>query len=138
MRKPQPPTPPRPRTTIKRVSTRPELPHGCSIPDCESPRWKKGGRVGADQVPELCPMHYHRELRASPDALEPGTVRGGVVRKLVGFRPSDEVLEALKAWHAEALKLYPKISQGNLVERAVEEALRKRGHLAPLKTTIKT
>lgn len=109
-----------------------DLPHGCSIDGCTSPRWKKGGRAGADGKPELCPKHYHRERRESPDAKVAGDVVAAK-RKPVMFRPSAEVLAALEAWHVEALKKYADVSQGNLVERAVEEALRKRGHLPPLK-----
>lgn len=110
-----------------------EVLHGCSIPECDRPKWKKGGRAGKDGKPELCPMHYHRERRKSENAAEPGQVNASGPRQLVGFRPSAEVRAALAAWHKAALKLYPEISQGNLVERAVEEALRKRGHLPPLK-----
>lgn len=135
-KKPAPPTPPRPRTRKQAIKVFAKvagdllaLPHGCSIEGCESPRWKKGGRAGAAGVPELCPMHYHRELRDSPDALEPGTVRGGGERKLVGFRPPDDVREALAAWHAKLLKQFPGLSQGAVVEIALVEALTTRGYL---------
>lgn len=133
-KKPAPPTPPRARAraTINRISTRPELPHGCSIPDCPSPRWAKGGRVGKDGEPELCPMHYHRELRDSPDAKVAGKIHGGGERKLVGFRPADEVREALEKWHGDELKQRAgeKLSQGNLCELALLEALQRRGYLS--------
>lgn len=55
---------------------RPKLttPHACGIPGCGT-TFTKGGRASPDD-PKLarCPMHYHRERRSSPHALEPGAV----------------------------------------------------------------
>lgn len=71
-----------------------ETPHTCSIPGCDK-TFTKGGRAGRDGKPPICPMHYHRERRGSPRALDAAPIAPSVRRHIYLPVEIDQVLEAL-------------------------------------------
>lgn len=105
--------------------------HTCGVPGCGT-EFTHGGLAGRDGEIPLCPRHYHRKRRGATDAelQAPAQERGQGERKPVMFRPAPDVLKKLQ----KVLKLQArgeggpfegkrKLSMGELVERAVVEAL---------------
>lgn len=100
--------------------------HGCDEEGCDK-TWTKGGSMGTRTDGKVrCPMHFFRYLRGV-DSDKPERVKGAGPRKPVMFRPTHQVAKALAAWVKKERRNHPKISQGELVERAVVAELSRLG-----------